>query len=322
MKRNALLIGSFVAAALFIVLAGIFWLSGSDWFSDQQKATVFYEDNVSGLYVGAPVTFRGVAIGQVTEIGIRVDGETLRTTVPVVMKLQGSTLAGAGVDIPALVSRGLRARLVSESIVTGQKAVELDFAPETPATLHGESRHPEIPAVQDRFGPLIEQVAELPLRETVSEMRATAEEMRNTLLAVQKTLGGVQTALTDASSELKQTTVASRQTLTAATETIRQLQASSTATLASIERLSLSTEQTVREARPELQQALVGAREATESAKLAMDRLADISAPDAPLRADLETAVRDLSQAARGLRSFSELLEEKPNAIIFGNRRE
>jgi len=244
------------------------------------------------------------------------------STVPVVMKLQASVLAGAGVDIPAMVARGLRARLVSESIVTGQKAVELDFEPQAPAKLHGESRHPEIPALQDRFGPLIEQVAELPLRETVSEMRATAEEMRNTLVAVQKTLGGVQTALTDASSELKQTTAASRQTLAAATEAIRQLQANSTATLASIERLSLSTEQTVREARPELQQALVGAREATESAKLAMDRLADISAPDAPLRADLETAVRDLSQAARGLRSFSELLEEKPNAIIFGNRRE
>ena len=238
------------------------------------------------------------------------------------MRLQASALAGAGVDVPALVARGLRARLVSESIVTGQKAVELDFAPQTPATLHGGSRHPEIPALQDRFGPLIQQVAELPLRDTVSEMRATAEEMRNTLVVVQKTLSGVQVALSEASAELKLTTAASRQTLAAATETIHQVQASSTATLASVERLSRSTEQSIQEARPELQRALVGAREATQSAKLAMDRLADLSAPDAPLRADLETAVRDLSQAARGLRSFAELLEEKPNAIIFGNRRE
>lgn len=327
MKRHALLIGSFVIAALFIVLAAIFWLGGSDFFSDQQNATVFYEDNVSGLSVGAPVTFRGVSIGQVTEIGIRVDGETLRTTVPVTMKLQASALNISGgngdpTDIAALVRRGLRARLASQSIVTGQKAVELDFLPDTPQQLYGHSRHPEIPAVQDRFGPLIEQVAELPLRETVSEMRATVQEMRDALVAVQATLGSVQTALTGASGELKQTAAASRQTLAAATETIRQLQASSVTTLASIERLSQSTEQTVREARPELQRALVGAREATDSARLAMDRLADLSSPEAPLRADLEMAVRDLSQAARGLRSFSELLEEKPNAIIFGNRRE
>lgn len=322
MKRYALLIGGFVVAALFIVLAAIFWLGGSDWFSDQQKATVFYEDNVSGLSIGAPVTFRGVAIGQVTEIGIRVDGQTLRTTVPVVMRLEASALAGAGVDVPALVTRGLRARLVSQSIVTGQKAVELDFAPQTPATLYGGSPYPEIPALQDRFGPLIEQVAELPLRDTVSEMRATAEEMRKTLVVVQQALGGMQVALTETSADLKLTTAASRQTLAAATEAMRQLQASSMATLTSVERLSQSTEQTLQEARPELQRALVGAREATQSAKLAMDRLADLSAPDAPLRSDLEMAVRDLSQAARGLRSFAELLEEKPNAIIFGNRRE
>ncbi|MBL0944721.1 MAG: MCE family protein [Hydrogenophaga sp.] len=326
MKRNALLIGSFVVAAGFIVLAAIFWLGGDDWFGRQQKATVFYEDNVSGLSVGAPVTFRGVAIGQVTEIGIRVDGATLRTTVPVVLKLQSAALNLSGTDapadIPALVQRGLRARLASQSIVTGQKAVELDFAPDTDAKLHGATRHPEIPAIQDRFGPLIEQVAELPLRETVREMRATVEEMRATLVSVQQTLGGVQTAMASASGELQKTAVASRETLSAATETIRELQASSRTTLASIDRLAQSTEQTVRDARPELQAALEGAREASQSARLAMNRLADLSSPDAPLRADLEAAVRDLSQAARGLRSFSELLEEQPNALIFGNRRE
>jgi paraquat-inducible protein B len=46
-----------------------------------------------------------------------------------------------------------------------------------------------------------------------------------------------------------------------------------------------------------------------------------MTAPGAPLRGDLEAAVRDLSQAARGLRDWAELLEEQPNAVIFGNRR-
>ena len=82
MQRNALMIGGFVVVAFLIVIASVFWLSGSDLFSQQQKATVFYEDNVSGLSVGAPVTFRGVSIGQVMEIGILVDGASLRTTVP------------------------------------------------------------------------------------------------------------------------------------------------------------------------------------------------------------------------------------------------
>ncbi len=328
MKRNALMIGSFVIAALFIIIAAIFWLSGSDIFSQQKKATVFYEDNVSGLSVGAPVTFRGVSIGQVTEIGIQVDGATLRTRVPVTLRLQLSSLnisgaSGEQLDIPALVQRGLRARLASQSVVTGQKAVELDFVPDTPVKLHGgKSDNPEIPPLTDRFGALIDQVAELPLRDTVNEMRATVQELRVALVSVQKTLDSTQTLLMSASTELRETMVASRQTLAAATAAIGQVQASSVTTLASINRLAETSQQTVLAAQPELQRTLVGAREATETAKLAMDRISDISAPGAPLRSDLEAAVRDLSQAARGLRSLSELLEEKPNAIIFGNRRE
>lgn len=327
MKRNALMIGGFVVAAFLIVIASVFWLSGSDLFTRQQKASVYYEGNVSGLSVGAPVTFRGVTIGQVTEIGIQVDAASLKTTVPVSIKLQPSALhisdaGGAPLDVPALVRRGLRARLASQSIVTGQKAIELDFVPGTPATLHGPSGGAEIPALADRFGALIDQVAELPLRDTMADMRTAVQELRTTLVSVRQTLDGAQSLLAGASTELRATTEESRKTLTTATEAIRQVQASSTATLASITRLAETSNQTVLAAQPELQRTLVGAREASETAKVAMDRVADIAAPGAPLRSDLEAAVKDLSQAARGLRSLSELLEEKPNAILFGNRRE
>ena len=53
MKRNALLIGGFVVAALVITVAAILWLSGNDLFTRQQRARVFYQGNVSGLSVGA-----------------------------------------------------------------------------------------------------------------------------------------------------------------------------------------------------------------------------------------------------------------------------
>jgi len=66
---------------------------------------------------------------------------------------------------------------------------------------------------------------------------------------------------------------------------------------------------------------LAGTRDAAESARVAMNRVAEMTAPNASLRGDLDAAMRDLSQAARGLRDWSELLEEKPNAVIFGNRR-
>ncbi|MDM0032900.1 MlaD family protein [Variovorax sp. J22P271] len=327
MKRNALLIGGFVVAAFVITVAAILWLSGNDLFTRQQSARVFYQGNASGLSVGAPVTFRGVTIGQVTDIGILMDPVSLKTTVPVALRLQPSALRLTDgkdkvPDLSVLVQRGLRARLASQSIVTGQKAIELDFLPDTPDTLLGGPGPTEIPAVADRFGALIDQVANLPLRDTVADMRQAIQSLETTLASVQKTLDGAQDVLGGAAKQLELTGVESRKTLAAATDAIRQVQGSSQATLKSITQLADSSQQTVLAAQPELQRTLVGARQASETAKLAMDRLADMAAPGAPLRGDLDATLRDLSQAARSLRSLSEQLEERPNAIIFGNPRQ
>lgn len=328
MKRNALLIGGFVLAALVIVVASVMWLSGSDLFGQAVKARVYYEGNVSGLAVGAPVTFRGVAVGQVTDIGIEVDPGTLQTSIPVALKLQPSALRfseGQGqpnVDIPALVERGLRARLTSQSVVTGQKAIELDFLPETPMTLHGPPGGREIPTVPERFGALIDQVADLPLRDTVNDLRAAVGDFRTTMQSVQKALDGTQQILQAASKEIDRTGQQSREALGTATQAIQAVQARSGDTLAAVTRLADASRQTVADAQPELQRALVGAREASESARLALDRFADVAAPGAPLRQDLDSALRDLAQAARSLRALSETLEERPNAVIFGNRRD
>jgi paraquat-inducible protein B len=328
MKRNALLIGGFVIAALLIIVGAILWLSGNDLFTEQKKARVYYLGNVSGLSVGAPVTFRGVTVGQVTDIGIQMDPISLKTTIAVSLKLQPSALhftdhaSGHKLDLRDLVQRGLRARLASQSIVTGQKAIDLDLRPDTPATLLGGPGVPEIPATPERFGALIEQVAELPLRDSVTDIRVAVQELRTTLVSVQRTLDGAQTTLAGGTKELQMTAAESRKTLAAATEAIRLLQSHSAATLQSVTQLSDASREALVAAQPELQRALVGARQAAESARLAMDRFADMAAPDASLRTDLEATVADLSQAARSLRSLSELLEEKPNAIIFGKRRE
>lgn len=328
MKRNALLIGAFVIVALVMAVIGALWLSGNNLFKKQQEAMIFYKGNASGLYVGAPVTFRGVAIGQVESIGIEVDRETLKALMPVRIRLQPSALRFNGAkddtsfDLPALVQRGLRARLVAQSFVTGQKSIELDFVPDTPATLVGDSSRPEIPALPERFGALIDQVADLPLRETVQEVRDTVKELRDTLVSVQHTLDGSRKVLTDVSGQIAQAGAASRDTLKAASDAIRQVQINSAVTLDSVSKLVDATRQTVLAAQPDLQRTLAGTREAAESARLAMTRVAELTAPDASLRGDLDAAMRDLSQAARGLRDWSELLEEKPNAVIFGNKRE
>jgi paraquat-inducible protein B len=322
MKRHALLVGSFLIGALALAVAGVLWLSGADLFQQQVRAVIYFQGNVSGLYIGAPVTFRGVQVGQVMGIDIQVDRQTLKASIPVYVRLQPSAVRVNGAkgqgnlpfDLKQLVQRGLRARLVAQSFVTGQKAIDLDFAPDTQVVLQGQDGDPEIPALADRFGALVDQVAELPLAQTTEELRATLKMLQGTLKSAQVTLDV-------ASRETAATAAEARKTLAAATHAMQQVERNANATLASVTRLSETTRETVAGVQPELQRALVGAREAADAARLAMHRVSELTAPDAPLRGDLDTAVRDLSQAARSLRDWAELLEEKPNAVIFGNRQ-
>jgi paraquat-inducible protein B len=116
---------------------------------------VYFQDSVGGLAVGAPVTFRGVAIGSVSRVALLVDPVTLTARIPVYLQLEPDrvTLVENSPHHPMLrqlVEAGLRAKLVSQSLVTGQMQVDLDMSPETPARFVGpkDGDVPEIPAVQ------------------------------------------------------------------------------------------------------------------------------------------------------------------------------
>ena len=327
-KRHALLVGSFVLVAAALIVATVLWLGGGGLFQNQLKAVIYFEGSVSGLYVGAPVTFRGVPVGQVDEIGIEVDATTLAARIPVRVRLQPDQVrldngqpSSQLPDLPALVKRGLRARLVAQSFVTGQKFIDLDFVPDTPAKLVSNGREVEIPALADRFGALIDQVAELPLRETVQELRGTLMALQKTLDATQGALGDTAKELGTTAKEARESLIQARKTLEVASAAMQKLQGNAEATLASITRLSDTSREAVLAAQPELQRTLGSARAAAESAQLAMERVAELTAPGATLRGDRDAAVRDLSQAARGLREWAEILEERPNAVIFGSER-
>lgn len=62
------------------------------------------------------------------------------------------------IGIERLLEAGLSAQLTSESFVTGQLAVELDFRPNRKLTLRGtNSKYPEIPGIQSSVQQVLEQ---------------------------------------------------------------------------------------------------------------------------------------------------------------------
>ena len=130
--------------------------AGAGCSPDKRRAVVFFSGSVAGLDVGAPVTFRGVRVGSVQHIAIRISAGTLTARVPVYLELEPNQviweerqLDSSAAVLEDLIRVGLRAQLSPQSLVTGQLRVDLDFWPDAPAQLVGTIK--DLPVDSHRF---------------------------------------------------------------------------------------------------------------------------------------------------------------------------
>ena len=101
----------------------------------------YFPGSVRGVGPGSEVTMRGLVIGHVTDVRITYDAATDNVVAPVHYDVQPERVVGIGrqiyKDTPAmiddLVKRGLRAKLESASLITGQQVVALEFVADAPS---------------------------------------------------------------------------------------------------------------------------------------------------------------------------------------------
>lgn len=323
-KANPTAIGAFVLGALALVALAIITLGGSALFTPKQRAVVFFEGNVNGLVVGAPVNFRGVKVGSVDRIALQFDATTLNARIPVYLSVLPNQIQVIGgsredADIPfeAFIQKGLRAKLNMESIVTGQLGVDLDFRPNTPLVLVGSPNPsiPEIPTVKSDFDVIKDQLSQIPFRQIADDVKTLVASISE----LSKSAGG---SLGTLDQELRSTATAARKTLDQASRTLATMDG----TLAAVRGTADKASATLDVAGPQLNKTLASAElalgraeKALGAAEQTLANTAELTAPGAPLRADLEQALRDLAASAESLRSFADTVERNPNALVFGN---
>ena len=157
-RPNATVVGAFIlGGALLVVAAVAIWGSGR-LFERRYRYVCYFPGSVNGLKVGAAVKYRGVLIGQVVAMRIRYLQPLADSRIPVFIEVSGKRvheLGGSSDPAPKLVNElirdGLRARLDSESILTGQLYVNLDLFPETPIVLVHPNGFPEVPTIPTRL---------------------------------------------------------------------------------------------------------------------------------------------------------------------------
>jgi ABC-type transporter Mla subunit MlaD len=128
-------LGVFVTVSGAVIVAVLFALGGRDLLRSSFTFETYFNDSIAGLELGAPVRFRGVPLGQVTQI--LTSAATYESEVPlnrrreyIVVRVKVNLSAREATqmrqDATALISRGLRAQTQLAGI-TGQQYLALDF---------------------------------------------------------------------------------------------------------------------------------------------------------------------------------------------------
>lgn len=185
-KGNKTAIGVFVVLGLVLLVVGISVFGSGMLFKRADRYTLFFDGTVKGLAAGAPVIFRGVKIGNVDSVNLLYDCKSDDVYIMVVIEVELSRVKGVPdcfgyPRYEELVESGLRARLESQSLVTGQLMVSFDFYGDVPANLKRiPVQYPELPTIPMPKS-LFEIVQHLPIREIADNVNSTAAGL-NTLV--------------------------------------------------------------------------------------------------------------------------------------------
>jgi paraquat-inducible protein B len=300
------LVGGFVLGALLIGVLATLVFGGTRWFSPSEQVMVVFTDSLSGLTAGSPVTFRGVTIGRVKSIKVRVNGPTLAPVIQVYLDLEPDKISwtsgpstNARADLQSAVVAGLRAQLSSQSLVTGELSVDLDFHPHAPVELTNSIAGPlQIPSIASDLQQFKDQVRDMNLPQIAAQTRAILDSLRHLMDTLAPEIGPIAHSL--------------QATLAASTETVQQFQKQSAQTLSQIDSLSSASERQITTDGVELDALLKSAQLATEHTDQLAVSLNDMTSPRSPMRTDLDGTLRDLAASSSALRLFTHDLERNP----------
>lgn len=258
-------------------------------YTEKRYYILHFKESTRGLTVGAPVEFRGIKIGQVVDVKAEFDQEALTPRITVLIETEPQrweTIGEATVDkkyqMEKMVAKGLRAQLKTGSLLTGQLFVDVDFHPDAPeAQVKYGEKFPEVPTIP---APL--QIITARVNELLSKLERVPIEQ------IGKDLGD---------------TVQNVKHLSESKELLAAVQALNE-TLQETRRLVQNLDANVA---PAISSTLDRTQKTLVSVEGTLGQ-------DSPLQHEMRQAIKELGEAARGVRILTDYLERHPEALIYG----
>jgi paraquat-inducible protein B len=326
-SANMTLIGAFVAGGILLIIAAVILLGAGSFTGAKPEAIAYFEDSVSGLDIGAPVKFRGVTIGKVSQVLLHTSGQSAADySVPVVMEFSPDLLTRRGLDQALLqkeglgvsISKGLRAKLQQQSVVTGVLYVELDYFPDTTFKLHAKDGPlPEIPTQPSNLGALTKAISQ-----TLDQLSRI--DFVNITKKVDSILGRIDQGAAQIEFEkINGNLVAASANIAKITgdPTIPRAVADFSAAMQGVDALVKRLSAKVDPVAADIQGMAAAGRKALERLNETSEHLRTLTKPGSPARRDLDQALADVSEAAQAIRSLADFIERNPETIIQGRSK-
>jgi len=308
-QPNKTLIGAFVVGAVALAVTGLFIFSSGKLFKETRPFVLYFDGSLKGLDVGAPVNFKGIKIGSVTDIKVQLESEDFSDIrIPVFIEIdpdmiqESSALKNhdgyqkwrerkkemqrAGKVITYMIDRGLKAQLISQSMVTGKLMIQLDFYPDKPTRLVAtENEYVEIPTIPSRLDEIAKAIEEIPFKDLIAKATLTIEGIERLVNAP----------------ELKDTIVTLMETIQDLRSLIKNLDGG-------VGQLTSNVESTLKKT----SEALV---QATSTLTVVQDELKETTPV---IRYELSNSLKELADAARSLNALTEYLQRHPESLLRG----
>ncbi len=184
-KASSSKIGAFVIGAIVLITVVIAIFGTGRVFTKMEHYVVYFRGSAAGLDKGSAVKLKGVQIGEVTDV-TAVFADNWEFYVEVIIEVDRDVVVNASgmedttpeAEITALIARGLRAQLETQSLVLGQKYVKLDLFPDSELRYQFLNQEyteiPSIPTVGEQIGHtlsrLVDKIDAVPIAELSQAM--------------------------------------------------------------------------------------------------------------------------------------------------------
>lgn len=319
---NKTLIGAFLLGALILALTMVTVLGSGRLFSQRFINVMYFRGSVKGLNVGSPVMFRGVRIGSVKKIELRYNAKDLSFIIPVYAEIDPDKMVYVG-HTPGtqhtreLIGKGLRAQLETQSLLTGQLAINLDmYGSDKPAILLGlDDRYDEIPTIPSSLEQLTKKVQDLPIQDLFEKLDSATKGL-DRLVNSPDTQESVQS--------INQTFKELRKTIQAVNTRIEPIMANMSDSTDSLRSASRNIDKAFTGDRgipARIDMTLSDARNALKQAEKTLHTTEALISSKSSILDDADTALEEVTDAARSFRLLTEYLERHPESLIWGKNK-